>query len=104
MTGFGGMSEEFTITAAQAVRLTRKLREALLYDMVFAHSLLTASPEVLEGLTAAIKGANALRSNKMDDFQKEIHRGIKLADRILSKSRKLISDGAESQTNTNPSL
>jgi hypothetical protein len=79
---------EFTITSADAVTLTRSLLRAVAKDIFFAQSLMTARPEDLEALARIIKGANSLRSNKLDDFQKTIHRAIKLTERALRRSEK----------------
>jgi hypothetical protein len=78
-----GNKAEFTLTSEEAVKLTRSVQEALAHDIYFAQSLMTASLADIETLRRLIKNSNNLRSNRMDDFQKQVHRGVKLTERAI---------------------
>jgi hypothetical protein len=59
------------------------VQEGLAHDIYFAQSLMTASLEDIETLRRLIRNSNKLMSNRMDDFQKQVHRGVKLTERAI---------------------
>jgi hypothetical protein len=79
----GETRADFSLTSEEAVRLTRSVQEGLAHDIYFAQSLMTASLEDIETLRRLIRNSNKLMSNRMDDFQKQVHRGVKLTERAI---------------------
>ena len=83
------------MTREDAWRLTYRLREEVSHEVFFAHVIFqSALPEDLEVLERLIRCTRSLRSESMSQNQKDVHYGMKVADRTMKHERKSIKPAA----------